>query len=816
MLMQGMFIADRYEVLDKVGAGGMSDVYKAKDHILDRVVAIKVLKQEFAEDATFVAKFRTEAQSAAGLEHPNIVNIYDVGSDNGMYFIVMEYVEGITLKTYIEKKVQLNFKEAVSIAIQVGRGIEAAHQKGIIHRDIKPQNIMISTEGKVKVTDFGIARAASSNTIHADVMGSVHYSSPEQARNGFVDGKSDIYSLGIVMYEMVTGRVPFDGDSTVAVAIQHLQQEMVAPSAYARDLPISLEKIILKATMKSADRRYATISDLLVDLKKALVSPHEDFVTIVDSGLEKTRIISAEEQQTISEKAAAAIINDAEDYAFSGGVNSGSSRNSGVRNSGSVNNDSENSSKNSRKSSRHNGKRFDFNLSNNDDYDEDYDEDYEEDYERDEEFYDDEDDEDSSSKMDKAMTITGIVVGTLIVGILIFFIGSFLDLFHFGDSKEPVEMINVVGMEEQEALDKLYELGLKPKNLTLAYLEVDGPSSYHVGQVFKQSVEEGSEFDLSGKIQLNIAKDDDGNATYVEEGELEIKMDEDDLEIKEASDSGSSLKDKLTNKNKDTNKKTTPTPTEKPKATTTPKATATPTATPTPTAAPKKVKIPDMKGYTEDSAKKTLEDLGLKMSRTYQNDSKVPAGQVISQSPAAGNEATPGDTVALVISQGASKINVPGVIGKTKDEAIAAMKNAGLNVTSTSEDYSDSVAAGKVISQSEPEGKVVDPGANVTLVISRGQAPKSIQYEFKYTNNEHDIDYNFDVSGRHESGTLKKGSPLTVRAYDVTSITIKYTYKELTCKKEEKKEGDDAHTHESSCYTNGEGSVDIQGTKIEG
>lgn len=303
MLTKGNYISDRYEILDKIGTGGMSDVYKAKDHILGREVAVKVLKQEFAEDLTFVTKFRSEAQSAAGLEHANIVNIYDVGSEDGMYFIVMEYVEGITLKTYIEKKGQLNFKEAISIAIQVGRGIEAAHNKGIIHRDIKPQNIIISTEGKVKVTDFGIARASTSNTIHADVMGSVHYSSPEQARNGYVDGKSDIYSLGIVMYEMVTGRVPFDGDTTVAVALQHLQEDMVAPSAFAPELPISLEKIILKATMKSPDRRYASMEDLLMDLKKALVSPNEDFVTIVDSEeAEKTRVISAEEQAKIQQE----------------------------------------------------------------------------------------------------------------------------------------------------------------------------------------------------------------------------------------------------------------------------------------------------------------------------------------------------------------------------------------------------------------------------------------------------------------------------------------------------------------------------------
>ena len=231
MLREGIYLADRYEIVGKIGAGGMADVYKAKDHTLGRFVGIKVLKPEFSEDVNFVTKFRTEAQSAAGLEHPNIVNIYDVGSENSIHYIVMEYVEGITLKMYIEKKGQLSFKEAVSIAIQVGRGIEAAHNKHIIHRDIKPQNIIISTEGKVKVTDFGIARVANANTINSEVMGSVHYASPEQARNGFVDGKSDIYSLGIVMYEMVTGRVPFDGESTVAVAIQHLQEEMVVPTA---------------------------------------------------------------------------------------------------------------------------------------------------------------------------------------------------------------------------------------------------------------------------------------------------------------------------------------------------------------------------------------------------------------------------------------------------------------------------------------------------------------------------------------------------------------------------------------------------------
>ena len=199
MLEIGNFLSDRYEILSKIGAGGMSDVYKAKDHILSRFVAIKVLKSEFSEDSSFVTKFRAEAQSAAGLEHPNIVNIYDVGSEDGLYYIVMEYVEGITLKTYIEKKGQLSFKESASIAIQVARGIEAAHNKDIIHRDIKPQNIIISTEGKVKVTDFGIARAASANTISADVMGCIMHLLSRQETDLLMDGAIFIHSVSLCL-----------------------------------------------------------------------------------------------------------------------------------------------------------------------------------------------------------------------------------------------------------------------------------------------------------------------------------------------------------------------------------------------------------------------------------------------------------------------------------------------------------------------------------------------------------------------------------------------------------------------------------------
>lgn len=278
MLRKGMFLADRYEILDPVGAGGMSDVYKALDHKLNRPVAIKVLKENLSADRTFVSKFKAEAQSAAGLIHPNIVNVYDVNEENGMHYIVMELVEGVTLKKYIEKRERIPYKEAVSIAIQIAKGMEAAHENHIVHRDIKPQNIIISKEGKVKVTDFGIAKAASSSTINTSAMGSVHYISPEQARGGYADERSDIYSFGVTLYEMLTGKVPFDGDSTVSVAVQHIQKDVPRPSTIEADIPRAIDDIVVKCCNKKTERRYQTASELIADLKKSLVLPDGDFV----------------------------------------------------------------------------------------------------------------------------------------------------------------------------------------------------------------------------------------------------------------------------------------------------------------------------------------------------------------------------------------------------------------------------------------------------------------------------------------------------------------------------------------------------------
>lgn len=468
MIKIGMIIGDRYEILEKIGTGGMSDVYKAKDHKLNRFVAAKVLKQEFSENANFVSKFRIEAQAAAGLMHPNIVNVYDVGEENGIYYIVMELVEGITLKKYIEKKARLSVKEAVSIAIQVSMGIEAAHNNHIIHRDIKPQNIIISKEGKVKVTDFGIAKAATSNTITSNVMGSVHYTSPEQARGGYSDEKSDIYSLGITLFEMLTGRVPFNGETTVAIAIKHIQEEMPSPRDYIPEIPICVEQIVFKCCQKSPDRRYQSMAELVDDLKQALITPDEDFVKVVDTDEEaSTRFISDRDMAQIKRQS-------------------------------------------ERRESMEEAMRL-----NRAEAEEEYDEE-----EGEYGDYEDEDYEDYDPKMEKLTTILAIVAAVLIGAIILFLVGKAVGIFPFGgngkeeestiesttendsqteSSAEQVEMINVIGMTMEDARAALIKLGVSPE---FTYEESD---SVEEGMVIRADVSTGTKIDANSTVTITVS-----------------------------------------------------------------------------------------------------------------------------------------------------------------------------------------------------------------------------------------------------------------------------------------------------------------------
>ncbi|MEZ0535794.1 Stk1 family PASTA domain-containing Ser/Thr kinase [Caldicellulosiruptoraceae bacterium PP1] len=280
--MQDIVLGNRYEIIEKIGGGGMSVVYKAKDKMLNRFVAIKVLRSEYVNDEEFIKRFKSESLAAASLSHPNIVSIFDVGEDKGFHYIVMEFINGKTLKEVIKENGRLSYKDAIAISIQICRALEHAHKKGIIHRDIKPQNIMIDENGIVRVTDFGIARAVTTGTIiNTNItIGSVHYFSPEQARGGFVDAKSDIYSLGVVLYEMTTGNLPFEGETPISVALKHIQEEPVKPSLYNKDIPKSLEDIILKALKKDQTQRYQSIVEIMQDLKNSLLYPDGDFVKI--------------------------------------------------------------------------------------------------------------------------------------------------------------------------------------------------------------------------------------------------------------------------------------------------------------------------------------------------------------------------------------------------------------------------------------------------------------------------------------------------------------------------------------------------------
>ncbi|MEE1114856.1 MAG: Stk1 family PASTA domain-containing Ser/Thr kinase [Eubacterium sp.] len=431
MLKEGVILSERYEIMSRIGSGGMADVYKAQDRKLNRLVAVKVMKAEFREDTSFVSKFTKEAQAAAKLSHPNVVNVYDVGEDRGLYFIVMELIEGITLKNYIAKKGKLSVKEATSIAIQASLGLEAAHNRGIIHRDVKPQNIIISTDGKVKLSDFGIAKSMNSNTITANVMGSVHYSSPEQVRGGYSDARGDIYSLGITMYEMVTGRVPFDGDTTVSIAIKHLQEEIVPPSIYTPDLPYSLEQIILKCTQKNPDRRYQNVGSMIDDLKRSLIDPQGNFVVIEPLSAHASTVqLSDDETEAIRHQQGEKRPYEADDR------------------------------RSRREEEDRRRKR-----------DEDYDTD-----EYDDDDDDDDEDEGGASALEKILTILGFAVGAIIIIVLILFIGRMAGIFSFGNksastsassstsvvSENPtdVDVPDLTGMTLEEATAAANKSGL--------------------------------------------------------------------------------------------------------------------------------------------------------------------------------------------------------------------------------------------------------------------------------------------------------------------------------------------------------------------
>jgi len=614
MIKEGVFLGKRYEILGRIGSGGMADVYKGKDHKLNRFVAIKVLKSTYRSDETFIKKFLSEAQAAAGLMHPNVVNVYDVGQDRGLYYMVMELVEGITLKDYIEKKGKLSAKETISISIQMVTGIQAAHNCHIIHRDIKPQNIIISKDGKVKVTDFGIARATTSTATQAvttTVMGSVHYTSPEQARGGIVDEKSDIYSAGITMYEMITGHVPFDGDSTVTVALKHLNEVIKSPAEEVPDIPYSLECIIMKCTQKLPNKRYMSCEELLQDLKHSLVDPDGDFVVL--DGV--TKRMPAASQDT--------------------------GRTTVVMSQDELN----------RMKNRQNY---------NDDYDDDYEDDYDDDYDdRRRSRYDDDDyDDRRGSRYDdrrkknevnkdtkKIMKILMVVAGVVIALLIMFLVGNAVGVFKGGKGtttqqtdSEMVKVPDVTGKTYEEAQKELnkYDLGIHKSTAPSDTVEK--------GKIISQDPADGKKVKKHTTVNVVISSGEEAKTTT----------------------------------------------------------------------------IPNVVGMSEADAEKALQDKNLVVKKgdpVYSDN--VEQGEVVSVSPSEGAEVKEGTTVTLVISKGNQPATVPKLTGKSQSDAEAALSQAGLSGNAT-EDYSDTVEEGVIISQDTDAGKEVSKGTTIGYVVSKG------------------------------------------------------------------------------------------------
>lgn len=657
----------------------MADVYKGKDHMLNRYVAIKVLKKEFKEDENFVRKFRSEAQAAAGLIHPNVVNVYDVGEDRGLYYMVMELVEGITLKEYIDKKGRLSHKETISIAIQMCTGIGVAHAANIIHRDIKPQNIIISKDGKVKVTDFGIAKATTSNTISSNAMGSVHYTSPEQARGGFSDQKSDIYSIGITLYEMVTGQVPFDGDSTVSVAIKHLQEEITPPSEIVPDIPYSLEQIILKCTQKNGERRYKNTDELIQDLKRSLVDPDGDFVIIPPLGNADTVIITDEELDDIRSSY------DEED---------------------------------------------DFDEYDEDEYgdEEEFDE-YDEDDDEYDEYDDDEEyggkgkkgkgSDDVNPRMKKVMKILTIVVAIIIVFILVFAIGKAAGIFKGGfgidtvdtDEKAKVKVPNVVGMTEDEAKKTLNKKGLGFKVVAR-----EESKKYEEGTVSKQKTEAGKRVAKNTTIQVVVSSGLIGDEITVPDvsnmSESEAQKALEDAGFEKIT-SDFAYSDSVA---------------EGDVIGTTPAANAKATKDTEivmkVSKGSEKKTVPNVVGQQDGDAQNAITAAGLTVGTvTYEYYDDVPKGQVVSQTVAGGKKVAPGTSVGLTISSGPKppeKISVPPVTNTTLDNARQLLSSAGLKAGNITYQHSDTVESGNVISCTPGVGSSVDEGSSVNLVVSQG------------------------------------------------------------------------------------------------
>lgn len=749
MLRPGMYLQDRYEILEQIGSGGMSEVYRAKCHKLNRLVAIKVLKEEFSSDAGFVKKFKMEAQAAAGLSHPNIVSVYDVVDEGSIHYIVMELIEGITLKSYITKKGRLGSKEAIGIALQVAQGIAAAHDQHIVHRDIKPQNMIISRDGKVKVADFGIARAVTTQTIGATAVGSVHYISPEQARGGFSDSRTDIYSLGITMYEMVTGTVPFDGDNTVSIALAHLEQPITPPSRLNPEVPVSLERIIMKCTQKKPEKRYADVYELISDLRHALVDPDDDFVaqepevdtsspTMVISGDELSQIKSAPRRST-GPIVMSGQSNSLRDVPGSGGQH----ERRGDREHGY----DRRKEPESGRELKHSG------------YDKEYDRDYERgrsggygrqdaaedgrslDYDYEEDYGYDRGrssgyggsgssrtsggkkggrggkSADVNPQIEKLLTTVGVAVAIIIVAVLVVIFAKLGGIFNSGSHTEltlpavesgesdsglkdtETRVPDFVGMTEDEAEEKAKENHLK---LSYSYTASEEEKK---GLVVEQKTEEGTVVDKQSTIRVVVGEGGMESSTEEETDASQIDLTALGLEALDGT-----------------------------------------------------------------NAKNLLEAKGLKVSLQSENSDTIIKDQVIRYEP---TSASPGSEIRLYVSSGpaVTMVPVPDLTGKTEEEAAQLLEAAGLTIAPKEQiltQKSDTVSRGKIISQIPLKDEEVPEGSAVSYVVSIGKGTKYVAI----VNDDYPLKDNFGPGGASTTITVEIVMVQTVNGQKRTTTVM--------------------------------------------
>ena len=734
MIRTGTILSNRYEILEQIGSGGMAYVYKARDRKLSRLVAIKILKEEFCKDKSFVAKFRMEAQAAAGLSHNNVVGVYDVGEEDNTHYIVMELIDGITLKEYITRKRKLGTKESIGIAIQVAQGLEAAHKRHIVHRDIKPQNIIISKDGRIKVADFGIARAITDETTNLyGAAGSVHYISPEQARGGYCDERSDIYSLGITIYEMVTGRVPFDGDTTVAVAIAHINEAMVPPSNIEPSVPVALEQIIFKCTQKRPNQRYSSCADLIKDLRHALVAPNERFVHFVqleDTAKGETTVMSDEQMRNIRNRTDGSRRENAEEKS----LKSQPIKRSAARESAAA-------------QQRRRQEQMSFESYNDRSEEEQFSEEaYKKETNKKEKQSRKKEkrDPDDVTAFDRILAGIGSVLGVTMLAMLVYIVGSLSGAFqrtpasvssknnNAAKDTDPIvatyedesgqnpdgraKVPKLLGMTITEATKALKEAGLK---IVLART-YEYSDEYATGLVCRQQYDEGTVVDSGSSIKVYLSLGSDkfevnsklyvnGNVSilkyylrsfkdidveYIGEysetyaKDMVLRMDPDKGYLK----AGDSLKVYIS-------------------------------------LGPEYITVPNLYGMTKQQAIAKIEQAGFSVGTISEvNSDSTEAGQVCGQSIDPDTSQKSGTEIDFSISLGPKMVVVPGVVGNSA-EGYAYSTIGAVNLYYSVE-YADStsVPAGTVISQVPEGGTSVPEYSTVKLVVSSGPPSVSLDY----------------------------------------------------------------------------------------